>query len=109
MIMPPGHQKRLSERRALTTREKWGGIATGLVVVIVAIIVVISVGSSSPKATAGCIDVTVASSLGSQRIDACHGNARSICMQLQTPGSGYHGETLTALIAGCRKAGFPTS
>jgi hypothetical protein len=109
MIMPPGHQKRLSERRAFTTREKWGGIATGAVVLIVAIIVVISIASSSPKAKAGCIDVAIASSLGSQRINACNGDARSICMQLQSPGSSYSGQALTELLDGCRKAGFPTS
>jgi hypothetical protein len=109
LIMPPGHQMRIAQRRPLTRREKWGGIAGGLIALVVVVVVLISLVASPAKLRHGCIDVSLASSLGSQSIARCGASARTTCRELQSPGSSYSGEALTELLNGCRRAGLPTT
>jgi hypothetical protein len=96
--------KRLSQPLRWTRAGRVATIAVGgaLVALVVAIVVLASTSSSSPRP--GCIEVTFASSLGAAVEHPCGARAREACAHPeQNPGLTEHG----ALQAACRKAGLP--
>ena len=104
--MPPGHAESLALRRRLSRREKWmvGGVLGAIAVVALAL--VISLGSASPSSSRGCIYATVAGPVGAQQIHECGADARSLCQSVNTPGA-FTAQAAPVLAAACRKAGLP--
>jgi hypothetical protein len=87
-------------------RERWIVAAVGAGTAALLIVAVLALVSSGPKLAAGCINVTISSSLGGQQISGCGATARSMCKLVNTPG-GYTGAAGTALAEQCRRQGIP--
>ncbi len=101
-----GHSKRLAQ--PLTPRQK-RGMAISLVVVLLAVLgatvyAVVNQNSGSFGASHdGCVNLTVASSLGGALIHQCVSAARTFCRHAQT-----HTDTLSLQARPqCVLAGFP--
>jgi hypothetical protein len=75
----------------------------GIGVAVIAVLVVIALASGSPKPERGCIDVTFASSLGGQPLDACGAQARAVCRDARGTGQ-YSGPQRTTILDACRAA-----
>jgi hypothetical protein len=106
LILPPGHNRELAQRRRLRPRERRliGGVSGLVLVLLVAVAIGIAGGGSKLKP--GCIDVSFASSLGVQEIAQCGAQARDTCASAGTPG-GYGGKVGRLVSAQCRKQGLP--
>ena len=70
------------------------------------VVVIIAISTADPTSGKGCVNVTVASSMGAQPLSACGARARTMCSLAGTPG-GYTGTLARALATECRKAGIP--
>ena len=81
--MPPGH----TAVRRLSNREKWmvGGVLG--VVAVLAVALVISLSSSAPSSSNGCIYATIPGSVGAQQVHECGDTARATCQTVHTPGA----------------------
>jgi hypothetical protein len=106
LILPPGHAESLAVRRRLSRREKWmvGGVLGTIVALALAL--VISLGSSGPSSSRGCIYATIAGMVGAQQIHECGADARALCQSVNTPGA-FTTQAVPVLAAECRKAGLP--
>jgi hypothetical protein len=107
LILPPGHAQSVSRTpRPLTRRERMlvRGVLALIAAAAVAVGVAVGFASSSP-AGRGCIDVTVASSIGAQPISGCGTRARSLCLQVGD--GGFTGTTASLVASACRRAGVP--
>ncbi len=80
------------------------GVASLVAVILVA--VVISLLSSSPNSSRGCVYVTVPAATGTEEIYHCGAAARSICSSVRSPGA-YTKQAAQTVAAACRKAGLP--
>ena len=78
-------------------------LATALALLVV---VVISIATSGPKTTGGCINVTSPGFIGAQSVSGCGEQARAICHSALT-GSGYTRGQNADVLAACRKQGIP--
>jgi hypothetical protein len=105
LILPPGHAQSVSGRAATTRREQLilRGVLFG--VLALALVVIVSLASGSSTARRGCIDVTIASSLGGQPIAGCGARARSLCRQVNVRG-GFTAVAGAAVAAACRRSGL---
>ena len=74
------------------------------VVAAIAVVLVISFASSSPRSSNGCIYATVPGVVGAVQIDQCGDAARSTC---QTVHAAYAPQAAQTVAAACRKAGLP--
>jgi hypothetical protein len=101
LILPPGHGQSIASPRRLQRRERWFVGSAALVVAILAIAVVVSFATGGSRAGKGCIDVTVASSLGGQPVTGCGAKARAICSAVDTP-AGYSGNAGALIAERCR-------
>lgn len=81
-----------------------GGVLATLIAL--AVVLVISVGSSSQRSGHGCVSVSLAYSTGGAHIYRCGAAARALCSGVNQPG-GSIGATARALTTECRKAGLP--
>ena len=106
LILPPGHAQTVFARRRFTRREKWILSSVLATVAALAVVVVIAIATAEPKSANGCVNVTVASSMGAQPLAGCGAKARSMCKLAGSPG-GYTGSLARALDTECRKAGLP--
>jgi hypothetical protein len=73
-----------------------------------ALLVLVAVASlvvSTAPARRGCIDVTIASSLGGQPISGCGARARSLCRQVGLRG-GFTAADGAVVAAACRRSGL---
>ena len=106
MVLPPGHQREIASRRALTRREKWtlGGVGAGIVVF--AVILVIALAGPAQTTARGCVDVTVAGATGGTAIHQCGADARTLCREAG-PSGGYRGALGQAIRAACRRDHIP--
>lgn len=106
MVLPPGHQREIASRRALTRREKWtlGGVGAGLVAF--AVILVIALAGPAQGTARGCVDVTVAGATGGTLIHRCGADARSLCREAGAPG-GRQSTAGQAIRAACRRDHIP--
>jgi len=104
LILPPGHAQTVRLRR-LTAREKWmvRGVAAAALPVVVA--VVISLATSSPTSSNGCIHATIPGPVGAEAIDQCGAPARDTCGGVFKPGA-YTTQAADVLATACRKAGL---
>ncbi len=106
LILPPGHARAIASPRVMGGRERWfvrvAVAATALLVA--AVIVSLSVGSSSPRK--GCLDVTFASSMGAGEVRGCGAAARRVCADVGTT-QGYTGELGRELADRCRVMHLP--
>jgi hypothetical protein len=107
LILPPGHAQAIGQPRPFRAREK--GMIGGVLVAVVALAValIISLGSSTPKSGHGCISVALAYSTGGAQVYRCGGSAREMCAGVGRPG-GITGATARSVSTECRKAGLPT-
>jgi hypothetical protein len=76
------------------------------VVAAIAVALVISLATASPKSGHGCISVGLAYSTGGAEIYRCGSAARAMCDAVGQPG-GPTGTTARSLTTECRKAGLP--
>ena len=106
MPLTNDHYKQVSQR-PIVGRER--RVVAGMAVLLVALIVVIAVsvaGGNSAKPAKGCLQVQFASSMGVQDLDKCGTAARDVCAAIGTPG-GLSGRAQPALVAQCRRNGYP--
>ena len=104
LIMPPGHHREAAANREFTRRDRgFVMIGAGLLVALV-VVIVIAVGSSSPKSGHGCVYVTIGSSTGALTIQGCGAQARRVCADAQAPGA-YSAQVRAQVIDACRRAG----
>jgi hypothetical protein len=106
LILPPGHAQQLLSRRGFSKRERWMVSSVLAAVAALAVVLVISLASSSHTSGHGCVHVNLPYSTGGQEFYACGARARSMCAQVGTPG-GYAGAAAQAVATQCRKAGLP--
>src|SRR5437763_13038179 len=87
LIMPPGQAEALRNRRGLTTRERWmvGGVLAA--VAVVALILVIAIGTTGKHSAHGCIYATIPGAVGAQQISQCGADARATCQSASQPGA----------------------
>jgi hypothetical protein len=106
LILPPGHNLELAQRRHLLPRERRliGGVGVLVAALVVAVVIGIASGPSQLKP--GCIDVSFASSLGIQEISQCGRQARDTCSSVGTAG-GYTGKLARLLGTQCRRQSLP--
>jgi hypothetical protein len=104
-ILPPGHAQNVSARYRFSRREKWILGSVLATVAALAVVVIIAISTADPTSGNGCINVTVASSMGAQPLSGCGARARTMCRLAGTPG-GYTGSLARALATECRKAGI---
>lgn len=80
------------------------GVAS--VVAAILVVVVVSLLSSGPSSSRGCIYVTIPAATGTSEIYDCGAAARSICSTVEGPGA-YTRQAAQAIVMACRKAGLP--
>lgn len=80
------------------------GVASAVAIILA--VVVVSLLSSSPSSSRGCIYVTVPAATGTDEIYHCGQAARSICASAESPGA-YTTQAAQAIAAACRKADLP--
>jgi hypothetical protein len=106
MILPPSHAETITQRRSLTSRERWmirgvlGLLAVG------AVLLVISLATAGHKSARGCVSVGLAYSTGGAQVYRCGDSARQLCRSVNQPG-GTTGGAARSLAIECRKAGLP--
>lgn len=76
-----------------------------VVALLVAVAVVISIGSQGKASGHGCLHVTFAGPVGAEQINQCGGPARSLCSTLNASSS-YAAEARRTIAVECRKAGL---
>lgn len=106
MPLPPDHQRELQVLRQLGSRERWMVRGVAAVAVLIAVTVLVSILSSAPTSSRGCLHATFAGPVGAEEVSACGAQARSVCRSLGAPG-GYSGEAARVISRECRKAGLP--
>lgn len=74
-------------------------------VVVLALALVISLGSSGPNSSHGCIYATIPGAVGAQQIHLCGADARATCQTVDTAGA-FTPQAAPVLAAACRKAGL---
>jgi len=103
LILPAGHGRAVARRRRLSARERLGLGAVGALTAALAALVVIALASSGAPGR-GCVQVTIASSLGGQPLSGCGARARSICAA--AAGGAYAPAAAEAVLSACRRAGL---
>ena len=75
------------------------------VVAALAVVLIISLVSSGPSSSNGCIYATVPGAVGAEQIHECGATARHTCQTLGAPGAYTH-QAAHTLAVECRKAGL---
>jgi hypothetical protein len=104
LVVMVGQQKRLSQPLSTPRAGKIAAVAVAasLLAALLAVLVIASTGGSARGA--GCIEVTLASTLGGTVTHACGAHAREICAApAETPLLAAHG----VLREACGRAGLP--
>jgi hypothetical protein len=106
LILPPGHGQTVASRRGLSKREKWmvGGVLA--TVVVIALVLVVALGTAGKSSARGCIYATIPGAVGAQEIDQCGAEARDTCQSAANPSS-FTPQAARVVEAECRKAGLP--
>lgn len=106
MILPPGHAEAIRQPGSIRGREKAmiGGVLA--LVAVLAVAVVISLGSTERQSGHGCISVGLAYATGGDKLYRCGATARTMCAGANAP-NGIRGASARALSTQCRRAGLP--
>ncbi len=80
------------------------GVSGAVAVILVA--VVVSLISSGPSSSRGCIYATIPAATGAQELYRCGQAARSICASAESPGA-FTEQAAQTVTAACRKAQLP--
>jgi hypothetical protein len=105
MVMPPGHHREISRKRAFSFREKWTLGIVGAGLAVFAVVLVIAVVVPGPSSAPGCVDVSILGATGGEAIHQCGNNARALCRSAGKAGVNVT-ETTREVRAACRKDGF---
>lgn len=106
MVLPPGHGREIAALRPLPRRERLlaAGVG-GVVAILLAIVLVISLAHADRRSGHGCIAVSLAYSTGGTQTYRCGAAARAMCSGVGSPGlTGVGGR---AVASACRRAGLP--
>jgi hypothetical protein len=96
-ILSPGRGPNATDRRRSSARERL--ISAALGALAAALLVVGALAVIQPRAPRrGCIDVTIASSLGGQPLAGCGARARALCAEAARGGYG------SGVLAACARA-----
>jgi len=108
LILPPGHAQTVKQGRSLRARERWmiGGVLG--VLAALAVVLIVSIGSTTKASGHGCVSVNLAYSTGGQHIYRCGAGARALCDGVGRVG-GITGKPAEVVARECRKAGIPTA
>jgi hypothetical protein len=104
LILPPGHGQTIAARQRLSRRERWLLRSVGALTAAIVLLVVLALVQSS-AARRGCVEITIASSLGGQPLSGCGSHARAICAGAGS--EGYSGSAREAVRSACARAGLP--
>jgi hypothetical protein len=107
LILPPGHAQEIARHRnTFRAREKWmiGGVLGALAVL--AVVLIVSIGSTTKPSGHGCVSVSLAYSTGGQQVYRCGAAARALCSGVGRVG-GITGNPAQVVARQCRKAGVP--
>lgn len=74
------------------------------VVAALAVVLIISLVSSGPSSSNGCIYATVPGAVGAEQIHECGATARATCQSVH---AAYTPQAAQTIAAACRKAGLP--
>ena len=105
LILPPGHAEQVT-RRSLTRREKRLIAVVLAALVVLALVLIVSVGSGGQSSGNGCIYATIPGPVGAQQVSECGAQARDTCLTARTPGS-FTPQAERVITAQCRRAGLP--
>lgn len=108
LILPPGHGQTITQRRALSVRERWMVWGVIAAVAAVVLILVVSIASGGRSSGHGCIYATIPGAVGAQEVYQCGADARATCQSASTPGA-FAPQAAQRIVAECRKAGLPTA
>jgi hypothetical protein len=106
LILPPGHEQSVRAKRTYSSREKWMVRVMGTIFAAVIVAVVISLATSGPSSSRGCIYATIPADTGAQQISECGQAARTTCATVDTPGA-FTAQASKVVAAECRKARLP--
>jgi hypothetical protein len=106
LILPPGHAEQVSTHRGLSRREKRLVAGVLAVVVVLALVLVVSIGSGGRSSGNGCIYATIPGPVGAQQVSQCGSQARDTCLTARSPGS-FTPQAERVIADQCRKAGLP--
>lgn len=77
-----GQQRRLEQPLRWGRRERWAVFAIVAALILgAAVVVVYAITSSGGSSKAGCVEVTVPSTLGAAVVHSCGQDARNLCRQ----------------------------
>lgn len=106
LILPPGHAEQLGVPRRLSRREKRLIAAVLGALVVLALVLVVSIGSGGQNSGKGCVYATIPGPVGAEQISQCGAQARDTCETARAPGS-FMPQAAKVIAAQCRKAGLP--
>lgn len=105
-MLPPGHAQQIATRRGLSRRERRlvGGVL--VILALLALVLVVSIGSGGQTSGNGCIYATIPGPVGAEQVSQCGTQARDTCLTARTPGS-FTRQAERVIETQCRKAGLP--
>jgi hypothetical protein len=107
LILPPGHNAEIARRGRLAGRERRLVAGVGVLAIAIAVAVVIGIaGGGASVYKKGCLNVTFASSVGSQTVVRCGTQARDTCESLGEAG-GFTGSLAQTFAEQCRRLHLP--
>jgi hypothetical protein len=106
LILPPGHAQSIRRPLRFGRRERWAVGSMVVILAALAVVLVISLGSSGRHTGNGCIDATLPYAFGGQEIYRCGAAAKSECARATTP-AGFTHEGGRLIAIQCRKVGLP--
>ena len=104
MAMPLGHGREVQQLRPLARREKLlaRGVG-GVIAVVIAVLLVISLTHPDRRSGHGCIALSLAYSMGGTQTYRCGASARAMCSDANR----LTGQAMAELARACRRAGLP--
>ena len=108
MVMPLGHGSEAQRVRPLARRERLLAVGVGGVLALaLATVLILSLTHADRRSGHGCIEVSLAYSMGGTQDYRCGAAARAECSAVNRPGLTGHGRQVVAQA--CRRAGLPVS
>ena len=106
MAMPLGHGSEAQRLRPLARRERLLAVGVGgALAVALAIVLILSLTHSDRRSGHGCIEISLAYSMGGTQDYRCGAAARATCSGVSRPGLTAQGRQ--EVSSACRRAGLP--